>query len=123
MNKQKFTEYISYLRTHPEAYVEMMTGQKISLWQKLIIRTLDKIERVKYKNCIILKNGSVIYCTSSKNVKRSNRSKLISFYCYGCKEVHEDYPINKVQFIGESYEICKESYDKLLEPFMNIESK
>lgn len=120
MDKQKLSEYISYLRTHPEVYVEMVTGQKLSLWQKLIIKLLNKIGKVKYKNCIRFKNGNVIYCTSTKNVIRSNRSKLVSFYCYNCKEVHENYPINNIQFIGESYQMCKEGYDKLLKPYLNI---
>ena len=86
MDKEKLREYILYLRTHPEEYVKMWTGQELKPWQKLFpIRGLIKDKERKY----------------------------ISFYCCGCLDIHDDYPIKDVKYIGNGYWMCKESFDKL----------
>lgn len=118
MNKEKIADYISYLKSNPESYVEIVTGKRLPIWQRLIIEVIDKMTK-KNINHIKFKNGSIVYCSSKKNGIRSARSKLVGFYCYGCKEVHENYEINNVQFIGEYYQMCKESYDELLESYVN----
>ena len=84
------------------------------------IRRKFYIEFITRKEIYMLKfvNGSqIIFLSSANKTIRSKRSELIGFYCSNCKCVHEDYPIKDVQFIGESYQICKESYEKILEPY------
>lgn len=67
-----------------------------------------------------IKNGSqIIYISSSNNI-RSKRSELLGFYCANCNDVHEDYPIRNIQWIGDNIMMCKESYNAILEPFANI---
>lgn len=72
---------------------------------------------------ITLKNGSTIetICESTAN-NRGRRSELMGFYCIWCKDVHVDYPIKNIQWIGDDM-MCKESWDKVLEPYMNTERK
>jgi len=72
---------------------------------------------------IEFKNGSTIECLESNSNSRRHRSTLISFYCSQCQTVHEDYPISNIMFIGENYEMCKDSYEHVLEPYMNKLSK
>lgn len=68
---------------------------------------------------IKFENGSqIVFLSSDKKTIRSKRSELIGFYCSACNCVHEDYPIKDVQFIGKSYQMCKESYEKILEPYV-----
>lgn len=70
-------------------------------------------------NKIIFKNGSIIEIFESTSSHRGQHSTLISFYCTNCKAIHEDYPIDNIEFIGETSEMCKESYGKILELHMN----
>ena len=58
---------------------------------------------------IVLKNGNVIETIESTvPTIRSNRSKLISFFCYNCMCIHEDYPINDASLFSGVW-LCKES--------------
>jgi hypothetical protein len=118
---EELEEYIQYLKTHPDKIAEMWIGYKLHWWQKLYLRSLSKIENIKYKNCIRFKNDSVIYCIPTRNTIRGIKSELIGFYCSSCGEVHENYPISDTQFIGELYQMCKESYEKILKPYINEE--
>lgn len=65
-------------------------------------------------------NGNSIHYLSNFDAVRSHRSRLMGFYCANCKEVHEDYPIKDIMFI-DYIMMCKESYDKKLEPYINTE--
>ncbi len=60
-------------------------------------------------NKIKLKNGSIIEVIETKNSNRSKRSKLISFYCSGCSDIHINYPIKNMIITNEKYMFCKES--------------
>lgn len=119
MNEVKLKDYISYLKSNPDAYVEMVTGRKLPLWQRLIVKVMSKMDIKKDRGYIEFKNGSIIYCSSSKNNVRSRRCEVCSFYCSKCKEVHKNYKMSNIQFIGERYQMCKESYDELLESYIN----
>lgn len=45
MTYQEKKDFIKYLRTHPEYYVEMVTGVKLPLYQRILIKFLSKIKR------------------------------------------------------------------------------
>jgi len=49
----------------------------------------------------------------SENI-RSERSKLLSFYCYGCKCVHSGFEIKDIVFIGEEMYMCKKSFEEIM---------
>jgi hypothetical protein len=68
---------------------------------------------------IKLKNGSTIKAFESTSSIRSKRSELISFYCYNCNCVHEDYPIKSMMIISDDLAMCKESFEKVLEPYLS----
>lgn len=77
MDKEQLQDYIKYLRSHPEAYIEMVTGRKLPLWKKIFVRMMDKIENRKYKGKIVFKCGSMIVAVPTKGVVRGNKSKYI----------------------------------------------
>lgn len=94
MTKKEIQEYIIYLKTHPEAYVEMVSGCKLHWYQKLFLRAIFKFEEKKNKGkinwqvggrCfmtyplkkIVLKNGSELTTVPSNETVRGNRSKYI----------------------------------------------
>lgn len=56
-------------------------------------------------------NGSKITSLPSKNNIRGKRSELIGFYCVGCEDVHEDYPMKKLAMVDNDMWMCKESFD------------
>ena len=66
---------------------------------------------------LTFENGSTIETIEtieSTANSRGRRSKLMGFYCVACKDVHVDYPIKNIQWIGDDM-MCKESWDKVLE--------
>ena len=61
---------------------------------------------------ITFKNGSrveTIYESTANS--RGRRSELMGFYCVACRNVHVDYPIKNIQWIGDDM-MCKESWAK-----------
>jgi len=73
---------------------------------------------VKYKIKIEFANGGIIKSIESTTNSRGHRSTLISFYCEGCKTVHEDYPISNIF----GWKMCKESLDKIVCSLINIDT-
>ena len=49
-----------------------------------------------------------------KSTSNNKSKELISFYCYGCKCVHEGYHIKDIVFIGEEMYMCKMSFEKVI---------
>ena len=67
---------------------------------------------------IEFENGSKInYLSTSNNNQRGKRSELVGFYCFECKDMHEDYPIKNIQWIDENIMICKEAFENIFKPF------
>ena len=110
MDKEKLREYILYLRTHPEEYVKMWTGLKP--WQKLWLRMMIKANDLRYKYYIKTRFMDDAYYFPIRGLIKDKERKYISFYCCGCLDIHDDYPIKDVKYIGNGYWMCKESFDK-----------
>jgi len=67
---------------------------------------------------IRLNNGNQIFYTSNSNVVRGKRSKLISFYCVNCKQMHIDVPTEEFMYVNENVTMCKTSYESVIKPFI-----
>jgi len=63
---------------------------------------------------IRLNNGNQIFYTSNSNVVRGKRSKLISFYCVNCKQMHIDVPTEEFMYVNENVTMCKTSYESVI---------
>ena len=61
---------------------------------------------------IEFKNGSKIKCLPKSDSVRSKRSELIGFYCAACDNIHEDYLIKNIRWIGDNM-ACKESQESI----------
>jgi hypothetical protein len=96
MGNEKLQEYIKYLKTHPEAYIEMVAGCKLHWYQKVLLRTMFKLYEKKNKGKINwqiggttfatfptkgvvfeLENGSTITTIPSNETVRGNKSKIV----------------------------------------------
>jgi len=114
VDKEKLREYISYLRNHPEEYVKMWT-QELKPWHKLWLRTIIKANDLKYKYYIKTKFMNDVYYFPIRGLIKDKERKYISFHCCNCLDIHDDYPIKDVKYIGNGYWMCKESFDGLYE--------
>lgn len=71
MTKKEIQEYIKYLRSRPEEYVELVSGCKLHWYQKVLLRMMFKMEDKKNKNTMIFKNGSIVMSIPTNKVVRS----------------------------------------------------
>lgn len=45
--QNKYQDVIRYYREFPDTWIENILGVKLSLWQKLYLRMVDKVDKLK----------------------------------------------------------------------------
>jgi len=113
VDKEKLREYILYLRTHPEEYVKMWTGQELKPWQKLWLRIMIKANNLRYKYYIKTRFMDDVYYFPIRGLIKDKERKYISFYCCGCLDIHDDYPIKDVKYNGTRLQAIKEVFEEI----------